>query len=176
MKKEATFGAGCFWCVEACFKDIEGVISVTSGYSGGTKATADYKMVCSGKTGHAEVARIEFDDSVVSFDRLLEMFWFVHDPTQVNRQGNDIGPQYRSVIFYHDKEQQKTAEAYKKQLDNDGVWEKPIVTEIVPLENFYPAEDYHDNYFENNPQNGYCQAVVRPKVEKFRKVFEVVVK
>ena len=171
MKKEATFGAGCFWCIEACFKDIEGVINVTSGYSGGTKATADYKMVCSGKTGHAEVARIEFDDSVVSFDRLLEMFWFVHDPTQLNRQGNDIGTQYRSAVFFHNEEQQKTAEAYKAQLDNDGVWEKPIVTEIVPLENFFPAEDYHNNYFENNPQNGYCQAVVRPKVEKFRKVF-----
>ncbi|MDG1331360.1 MAG: peptide-methionine (S)-S-oxide reductase MsrA [Crocinitomicaceae bacterium] len=176
MKKEATFGAGCFWCIEACFKDIDGVINVTSGYSGGTKATADYKMVCSGRTGHAEVARIEFDDSVVSFDRLLEMFWFVHDPTQLNRQGNDVGPQYRSAIFFHNEEQQKTAEAYKAQLDNDSVWEKPIVTEIVPLENFFPAEDYHNNYFENNPQNGYCQAVVRPKVEKFRKVFGAVAK
>ena len=176
MKKEATFGAGCFWCIEACFKDIEGVINVTSGYSGGTKATADYKMVCSGKTGHAEVARIEFDDSIVSYDRLLEMFWFVHDPTQLNRQGNDIGPQYRSAIFYHDEEQKKTAEAYKTQLESDGVWEKPIVTEIVPLENFFPAENYHNNYFENNPQNAYCQAVVRPKVEKFRKVFGAVSK
>jgi len=171
MKKEATLGAGCFWCIEACFKDIEGVISVTSGYSGGTKATADYKMVCTGKTGHAEVARIEFDDEVVSFDRLLEMFWFVHDPTQLNRQGNDVGTQYRSVIFCHDEEQRKIAEAYKEQLEKDKVWDDPIVTQIVPLENFFPAEDYHKNYFELNPENSYCQAVVRPKVEKFRKVF-----
>lgn len=176
MKKEATFGAGCFWCIEACFKDIEGVTKVTSGYSGGTKATADYKMVCTGKTGHAEVARIEFDDEVVSFDRLLEMFWFVHDPTQLNRQGNDVGPQYRSVIFYHDDEQRKIAEAYKAQLENDKVWDDPIVTQIVPLENFFPAEDYHNNYFELNPENSYCQAVVRPKVEKFRKVFGAVAK
>lgn len=171
MKKEATLGAGCFWCVEACFKDIEGVLSVQSGYSGGTEETADYKTVCTGKTDHAEVARIEYDDSVVSFDRLLEMFWFVHDPTQLNRQGNDIGTQYRSVVFYHDEEQRDIAEAYKAQLEKDGVWDNPIVTQIVPLENFFPAEDYHNNYFENNPQNGYCQAVVRPKVEKFRKVF-----
>ncbi len=171
MKKEATLGAGCFWCVEACFQDIEGVLSVQSGYSGGTEETADYKTVCTGKTDHAEVARIEYDDSVVSFDRLLEMFWFVHDPTQLNRQGNDIGTQYRSVVFYHDEEQRTIAEAYKAQLEKDGVWDNPIVTQIVPLENFFPAEDYHNNYFENNPQNGYCQAVVRPKVEKFRKVF-----
>lgn len=171
MKKEATLGAGCFWCVEACFKDIEGVLSVQSGYSGGTAETADYKTVCTGATDHAEVARIEYDDEVVSFDRLLEMFWFVHDPTQLNRQGNDIGTQYRSVVFYHDEEQRTIAEAYKEQLGKDGVWDNPIVTQIVPLENFFPAEDYHNNYFENNPQNSYCQAVVRPKVEKFKKVF-----
>jgi len=176
MKKEATFGAGCFWCIEACFNDIVGVSKVIPGYSGGTKATADYKMVCSGRTGHAEVARIEFNDAIVSYQRLLEMFWFVHDPTQLNRQGNDVGPQYRSVVFYHDAEQQKIAEAYKTQLDKDGVWDKPIVTEISPIENFYPAEDYHNNYYENNPQNGYCQAVVRPKVEKFKMVFSDVMK
>lgn len=176
MKKEATFGAGCFWCVEACFKDIEGVSKVQSGYAGGTAETADYKTVYTGTTDHAEVARIEFDDAVVSFDRLLEMFWFVHDPTQLNRQGNDIGRQYRSVIFYHDDEQKKVAEAYKAKLDKDEVWENPIVTEIVPLEDFYPAEDYHTNYFENNPQNTYCQAVVRPKVEKFKRVFSEVLK
>ena len=171
MKKEATLGAGCFWCVEACFKDIEGVLSVQSGYSGGTAETADYKTVCTGATDHAEVARIEYDDEVVSFDRLLEMFWFVHDPTQLNRQGNDIGTQYRSVVFYHDEEQRTIAEAYKEQLGKDGVWDNPIVTQIVPLETFFPAEDYHNNYFENNPQNSYCQAVVRPKVEKYKKVF-----
>jgi peptide-methionine (S)-S-oxide reductase len=176
MKKEATFGAGCFWCIEACFKDIDGVERVIPGYSGGTKETADYKTVCTGTTDHAEVARIEFDDSVVSFDRLLEMFWFVHNPTQLNRQGNDIGTQYRSVIFFHDEEQQQISEAYKAQLESDKVWDDPIVTQIVPLENFFPAEDYHHNYFELNPENSYCQAVVRPKVEKFRKVFGGVTK
>lgn len=168
---ETTLGAGCFWCIEACFKDLEGVISVVPGYSGGTKATADYKMVCSGKTGHAEVARVTFDADLIAFDEILEMFWFVHDPTQLNRQGNDIGPQYRSVIFCHDEEQMQKAEAYKNKLTEAQVWDKPIVTEIVPLENFFPAEDYHHNYFEQNPQNQYCQFVVRPKVEKFKKVF-----
>ncbi len=171
MKKEATFGAGCFWCIEACYKDINGVESVLPGYSGGTAETANYKAVCDGTTTHAEVARIVYDDSLVSFDKLLEMFWFVHDPTQLNRQGNDIGSQYRSVVFFHDKDQQNSAKAFKKCLEDEGVWDKPIVTQIVPLENFFLAEDYHHNYFENNPQNGYCQAVVRPKVEKFRKVF-----
>ncbi|MFK7784921.1 MAG: peptide-methionine (S)-S-oxide reductase MsrA [Crocinitomicaceae bacterium] len=171
MKKEATFGAGCFWCIEACFKDVDGILNVVSGYSGGTEATANYKMVCTGGTRHAEVARIEYDDEVVSFEYLLEMFWLVHDPTQINRQGNDIGTQYRSVIFYHNEYQKRTAKEYKEQLDYDGVWDKPIVTQIVPLENFFPAEDYHKNYFEENPHNAYCRAVVRPKVEKFRKVF-----
>ncbi len=168
---EATLGAGCFWCIEACFKDLDGVSAVLPGYSGGTKATADYKMVCSGKTDHAEVARIVFDAEKISFDEILEMFWFVHDPTQMNRQGNDIGRQYRSVIFYHDEAQKNTAQAYKDRLTAEKVWENPIVTEIVPLEAFYPAEDYHHNYFELNPQNPYCQSVVRPKVEKFKKVF-----
>lgn len=170
-KMEATLGAGCFWCIEACFKDLEGVISVVPGYSGGTAETADYKTVCSGTTDHAEVARIAFDADRLSFDEVLEMFWFVHDPTQLNRQGNDIGPQYRSVVFYHDDEQKMKAEAYKNKLDEQQVWDKPIVTQIVPLETFYPAENYHHNYFELNPQNQYCQFVVRPKVEKFKKVF-----
>ncbi len=171
MKKEATFGAGCFWCIEACFKDIEGVIEVLPGYSGGSEATANYKQVCSGSTGHAEVARIVYDETAISFEKLLEMFWFVHDPTQLNRQGNDVGSQYRSVIFFHDEQQKSTAEAYKKQLTDEKVWDQPIVTEISPLPNFFPAEDYHHNYLANNPQNPYCQSVVRPKVDKFKKVF-----
>jgi peptide-methionine (S)-S-oxide reductase len=171
MIKEATLGAGCFWCIEACYKDLKGVISVTSGYSGGHVDNPTYKEVCNGTTGHAEIARIVYDDAFISFDELLEMFWFVHDPTQLNRQGNDIGTQYRSVVFYHDEEQRAKAEAYKQRLTEEKVWDRPIVTEISPLTNYYPAEDYHNNYFELNPGNAYCQAVVRPKVEKFKKVF-----
>ena len=171
MKEVATFGAGCFWCIEACFKEVDGVLSVKPGYSGGSAETADYKTVCSGTTKHAEVAQIEFDASVIPYDELLELFWFVHDPTQLNRQGNDIGPQYRSVIFYHSDEQKEKAVSYMQRLEAEKVWDKPIVTELSPMEVFYPAEDYHHNYFENNPENQYCQFVVRPKVEKFRKVF-----
>ena len=169
--KEATFGAGCFWCIEACFKELKGVISVQSGYSGGKRENPTYEQVCSGATGHAEVARVVYDDSLVSFDELLEVFWFVHDPTQVNRQGNDVGTQYRSVIFFHNEEQKLLAEQYKQKLTAEKVWDKPIVTEISKLSNFYPAEDYHNNYLELNPENMYCQAVVRPKVDKFKKVF-----
>jgi len=169
--KEATFGAGCFWCVEACFKDLKGILSVQSGYSGGDVPNPTYKQVCEGNTNHAEVARIVYDETLISFEELLELFWFVHDPTQLNRQGGDIGTQYRSVIFYHDEEQKVLAEQYKQKLIAEQVWDKPIVTEISPLINFYAAEDYHNNYFELNPENMYCQSVVRPKVEKFRKVF-----
>lgn len=171
MIKEATFGAGCFWCIEACYQDLEGVISVTSGYSGGPLENPTYKQVCEGNTGHAEIARIVYDDERVSFDELLEVFWFVHDPTQLNRQGNDVGTQYRSVIFYHDEIQKELAIKYKQKLMQDQVWEKPIVTMVEPLTNYYPAEDYHNNYFALNPGNPYCNAVVRPKVEKFRKIF-----
>lgn len=170
-KMEATLGAGCFWCIEACFKDLEGVISVLPGYAGGKAETANYKDVCTGTTDHAEVAHITFDADQLSFDEILEMFWFVHDPTQLNRQGNDVGTQYRSVIFYHDEMQKAKAELYKQKLTEQKVWDDPIVTQIVPLEKFYPAENYHQNYFELNPQNQYCQFVVRPKVEKFKKVF-----
>lgn len=170
-KMEATLGAGCFWCIEACFKDLEGVISVVPGYAGGTPETANYKDVCTGKTGHAEVAHITFDADQLSFDEILEMFWFVHDPTQLNRQGNDIGPQYRSAVFYHNEEQKTKAEMYRQKLTAEKVWDKPIVTKIEPLEAFYSAEDYHRNYFELNPENQYCQFVVRPKVEKFKEVF-----
>ena len=171
MEKEATFGAGCFWCIEACFKDVNGVLKVIPGYSGGKASTADYKSVCGGKTGHVEVARIVFDDALVSFEKLLELFWFVHDPTQLNRQGNDVGTQYRSVVFYHDEAQSSSAISYKQRLTDEKVWNVPIITEISQLENFFPAEDYHHNYLENNPSNPYCQSTVRPKVDKFKKVF-----
>jgi peptide-methionine (S)-S-oxide reductase len=169
--KEATFGAGCFWCIEACFKDLKGVQSVVSGYSNGDIKNPTYKEVCTGSTGYAEVARIVYDESLISFDELLEAFWFVHDPTQLNRQGNDIGTQYRSGVYYHSEDQMKIAEAYKARLIAEKVWEEPIVTEIVPVKDFYPAEDYHQNYLELNPENAYCRAIVRPKVDKFRKVF-----
>jgi peptide-methionine (S)-S-oxide reductase len=171
MVKEATFGAGCFWCIEACFNDLEGVISVTSGYAGGHVDQPTYKQVCEGTTGHAEVARIVYDDERISFDELLEVFWFVHDPTQLNRQGNDVGTQYRSVVFYHDDIQKELAQNYKNKLTEQQVWANPVVTEISPLTNFFAAEDYHNNYFALNPDQPYCSAVVRPKVEKFRKVF-----
>jgi len=171
MTKEATLGAGCFWCIEACYKELNGVIRVESGYSGGETDNPTYKEVCSGTTGHAEVARVVYDDALISFDELLEVFWFVHDPTQLNRQGHDIGTQYRSVVFYHDEEQRAITEGYKQRLTEEGVWSNPIVTEISPLTNYYPAEDYHRDYYELNPGNTYCQAVVRPKVEKFKQVF-----
>jgi peptide-methionine (S)-S-oxide reductase len=169
--KEATFGAGCFWCIEACYKEMKGVIDVYPGYAGGQVDNPTYEAVCNGTTGHAEVARVVYDEHQISFDELLEVFWFVHDPTQLNRQGNDVGTQYRSVIFFHDHEQEQKSNAYKWKLTEEKVWDKPIVTEIIPISNFYRAEAYHHNYFELNPGNGYCQAVVRPKVEKFRKVF-----
>ena len=171
MVKEATFGAGCFWCIEACYTQMNGVIDVFPGYSGGMDENPTYQSVCGGNTGHAEVARVIFDDEQISFDELLEVFWFVHDPTQLNRQGNDIGSQYRSVIFYHDDEQKRISEAYKARLSEEKVWDNPIVTEISPLVDFHKAEAYHRFYFERNPENMYCQAVVRPKVEKFKKVF-----
>jgi len=171
MSEEITLGAGCFWCIEACFKDIKGVLEVYPAYAGGHKENPTYEEVCSGTTGHAEVARIVFDSDIVSVDKILEMYWFVHNPTQLNRQGNDIGTQYRSVIFYHNETQKQIAENFKKRLTDDKVWDEPIVTEIQLINNFYRAENYHHNYFELNPQNMYCQSVVRPKVEKFRKVF-----
>jgi len=167
----ATFGAGCFWCIDACFRDLKGVISVKPGYMGGETENPTYEEVCTGKTNHAEVAQIEFDENEISYSKLLELFWFVHDPTQLNRQGNDVGTQYRSVIFFHNEEQKELAEKSKNALENEGVWENPIVTAIEPAITFYSAEDYHHNYFNDNPQNQYCQFVVRPKVEKFKKVF-----
>lgn len=175
-EQQATFGSGCFWCTEAVFLAVKGVSKVESGYSGGTVKNPSYKEVCTGLTGHAEVTRITFDPAVVSFSDLLEIFWNTHDPTTLNRQGNDEGTQYRSVIFYHNEDQKKTAEAYKAQLEASKVFSSRIVTEISPLSNYYPAEDYHQNYYALNPEAGYCQFVIRPKVEKFRKQFKTKLK
>ena len=172
MIQEATFGAGCFWCIEACYSELQGVLEVYPGYAGGSILNPTYEEVCSGKTGHAEVARVIFDDEKITFDELLELFWFVHDPTQLNRQGNDIGTQYRSVIFYHSEYQKERAHYFITKLSLEKVWDNPIVTKVQEINNFFRAENYHHNYFELNPQNAYCQAVVRPKVEKFKKVFE----
>lgn len=167
----AIFGAGCFWCVEAVFQQLNGVISVQSGYIGGTKDNPTYKEVCTGTTGHAEVCKVVFDPSKITFTELLEVFWTVHDPTTLNRQGADVGTQYRSAIFYTNEEQKVLAEKYKKELDKSGAFENPVVTEIVQASEFYPAEDYHNNYYNDNPNQGYCSMVIRPKVEKFKKVF-----
>jgi peptide-methionine (S)-S-oxide reductase len=169
--KTATFGAGCFWCTEAVFLNVNGVTKVVSGYSGGKVKNPTYKEVCSGLTGHAEVTQITYDPKKVSFEDLLEVFWNTHDPTTLNRQGADEGTQYRSAVFYNDEEQKKIAEQYKKQLEAAHIYKNPIVTEISPLINFYPAEDYHQNYFALNPNQGYCQYVIRPKVDKFKKQF-----
>lgn len=167
----ATFGNGCFWCTEAVFQQLKGVSKVESGYSGGQVDNPSYKAVCSGTTGHAEVLQITFDPSVISFKDLLEVFWQTHDPTTLNRQGNDVGTQYRSVVFYHNDEQRKLAEDYKKRLDESGAFDDPIVTEISKFDKFYIAEDYHQNYFNLNGSQPYCNFVIRPKVEKFKKVF-----
>jgi peptide-methionine (S)-S-oxide reductase len=168
----ATFGAGCFWCVEAIFQRLEGVISVTSGYSDGTTKNPTYEEVCTGKTGHAEVTQIVYDPQNISYEELLEVFWSTHDPTTLDRQGNDVGTQYRSVIFYHNEKQKKLAEEYKKKLDVTGAFDKPIVTEISPFKDFYKAEDYHQNYYNLNTSQPYCMFVVEPKLEKFKKVFK----
>lgn len=168
----ATFGTGCFWCTEAIFQQLDGVIKVTSGYSGGQIKNPTYKEVCSGNTGHAECLNIVYDPAKISFDELLEVFWQTHDPTTLNRQGNDVGTQYRSVIFYHNDEQKAKAEKYKSELNKSGAFDDAIVTTLEPSTTFYPAEDYHQNYYNNNGSEGYCQIVIRPKVEKFKKVFK----
>ena len=171
MKSLATFGTGCFWCTEACFKELNGVIEVLPGYAGGKIQNPSYEQICTGQTGHAEVIRIVYDEKIISFEELLRVFWYVHDPTQLNRQGNDIGTQYRSVIFYHTDEQKELSFIYKSKLDNKKVWNAKIVTEISAINNFSFAESYHQDYFNKNPQNMYCQSVVRPKVEQFKSVF-----
>jgi peptide-methionine (S)-S-oxide reductase len=171
-RAQATFGGGCFWCTEAFFQKLRGVQSVESGYSGGSVKNPTYRQVCTGKTGHAEVIHITYDPAKIAFADLLEVFWKTHDPTTKDRQGNDVGPQYRSAIFYHTEEQKKLAEAYKKKLDASGAFPAPIVTEIVPFRVFYPAEKYHQNFFANNPRQPYCAVIIRPKLEKFEKVFK----
>ncbi len=168
----ATFGTGCFWCTEAIFQQLEGVEKVTSGYSGGTVPNPTYEQVCSKTTGHAECLNIVYDPAKISFDELLEVFWQTHDPTTLNRQGADVGTQYRSVIFFHNNEQKAKAEKYKTALDKSGAFASPIVTTLEPFTIFYPAEEYHQNYYNNNTGQGYCQFVIRPKLEKFEKVFK----
>jgi peptide-methionine (S)-S-oxide reductase len=164
----ATLGGGCFWCTEAVFSDLKGVVKVESGYSGGTVANPSYEQVCTGRTGHAEAAQITFDPEVISYKEILEIFFTVHDPTTLNRQGADVGTQYRSAIFYHNSEQRAVAENVIKEITAAGIWDAPIVTQVEPLKAFYKAEDYHQKYFENNPRQQYCQIVIAPKVRKFR--------
>jgi len=174
--EKATFGEGCFWCCEAVFQRLRGVKSVESGYSGGSVDKPTYEQVCSGRTGHAEVIQVTYDPAQITFDELLKVFWQTHDPTTLNRQGHDEGTQYRSAIFYHSDEQKRIAEEYKKQLDKSGTFKSPIVTEIAQFKNFYPAENYHQNYFSLNPNQRYCEFVIRPKVEKFNKEFKDLLK
>ena len=168
----ATFGGGCFWCTEAVFERLNGVIKVESGYSGGTVPNPTYEAVCTGNTGHAEVIQITYDQSIISYEELLHVFFKTHDPTTLNRQGADVGTQYRSVIFYHDEEQKKIAEIVKHELDSAKIWDNPIVTEISQFEKFYIAEEYHQNYYDNNSNQPYCSFVITPKLEKFEKVFK----
>ncbi|MFQ5578937.1 MAG: peptide-methionine (S)-S-oxide reductase MsrA [Anaerolineae bacterium] len=169
--KAATFGAGCFWCVEAVFEQLRGVQSVMPGYAGGHVPNPTYRQVCTGSTGHAEVAQITFDPGVITFAELLDVFWQTHDPTTLNRQGADVGSQYRSVIFYHSAEQKTLAEASKAKLEAAGVWPRPIVTEIVPLGDFFPAEEYHQTYYRRNPTQPYCRMVIVPKLKKLNANF-----
>ncbi len=168
----ATFAAGCFWCVEAQFLQLDGVNKVVSGYLGGHVPNPTYKQVCTGTTGHAEAVNIYYDPSVISYDELLAAFWMAHDPTQLNRQGNDVGTQYRSAIFYHNEEQKAKAESYKQKLNEENAFHAPIVTEISPYDTFYVAEDYHQDYYNQNSNQGYCTFVIKPKLDKFKKVFK----
>ncbi len=167
-----TLGAGCFWCVEAIFDQLKGVEKVISGYAGGTIKNPSYKEVCTGRTGHAEVCQVIYNPEIISTEELLEVFWQTHDPTTLNKQGGDVGTQYRSAIFYHNNTQKQIAEAYKQQLDSSDTFNNPIVTEITAFTNFYPAEDYHQDYFELNGEQPYCSAIIKPKVEKFKKNFK----
>ncbi|MGY5864612.1 MAG: peptide-methionine (S)-S-oxide reductase MsrA [Candidatus Thorarchaeota archaeon] len=168
-----TLGSGCFWCTEAVYQQLKGVETVVSGYSGGQVDNPSYEQVTTGRTGHAEVCQIRFDPVQISYSDMLEVFFNTHDPTTLNRQGNDVGTQYRSIIFYHSEEQRVIAERIKKEIDESGTWKNPIVTEIVPYDKFYQAEDYHQNYFRNNPNQGYCRIVIAPKLKKFEKVFRL---
>ncbi len=168
----ATLGGGCFWCLEAIYQQVKGVTGVVSGYAGGSVDNPDYKSVCTGATGHAEVVRIDFDPAVIGYADLLHIFWRIHDPTTLNRQGGDVGTQYRSIILYHDEEQKRAAEYSKTEVDASDLWSAAIVTEIEPLEVFYEAEAYHHDYYLNNPRQPYCFMVIDPKVDKFRKSFQ----
>jgi len=172
VSQVATFGGGCFWCTEAVFSELKGVEGVVSGYSGGTVPNPSYRQVCSDTTGHAEVVQVSFDPNLISYKDLLRVFFTVHDPTTLNRQGSDIGTQYRSVIFYHNDEQRADAERVVKEIEEAGIWSGPIVTQLEPFKAFYKAEDYHQGYFLNNPRRPYCQAVIAPKLAKFRKQFQ----
>ena len=165
----ATLGGGCFWCVEAVFQRIDGVISVKPGYAGGNVKNPTYKQICTGNTGHAEVAKIEFDPSKITYSQILNVFWQSHDPTTLNRQGNDVGTQYRSVIFFHNESQKEIAKKSKVDADKSGYWDNKIVTEVTLLNNYYDAEDYHDNYYNNNPNQPYCLFVIKPKLDKLEK-------
>jgi len=169
--KTVVFAGGCFWCTEAIFDELKGVKKVVSGYSGGNVANPTYDQVCTGRTGHAECTQITYDPTQVTFAELLEVFWMTHDPTTLNRQGADHGTQYRSAIFYTDEDQKQEAIAYKAKLEKEKIWNDPIVTEITKFEKFYPAENYHQEYYQNNPNQGYCRIVITPKIEKFKKIF-----
>jgi len=168
----ATFGAGCFWCVEALFQEVKGVVKVTSGYSGCLVKNPGYKEVCTGETGCAEVCQIVYDPKIVSFKELLEVFWQTHDPTTLNRQGNDVGTQYRSAVFYHNEEQKQLAAKYKEELNKSGAWDKPLVTSLEPYSDFYAAEEYHQNYYKQNQDAPYCSYMIKPKLDKFKKAFK----
>jgi peptide-methionine (S)-S-oxide reductase len=176
MRDVATFGAGCFWCVEAIFQDLNGVNEVVSGYSGGHVKNPTYAEVCTGNTGHAEVCQIYFNPGIISYRELLDVFWRTHDPTTLNRQGVDVGTQYRSVIFFHDEEQREQAEESKKEIERSGLYKNPVVTEITPFQHFYPADEYHQDYFNQNPNQPYCQFTIDPKVKKFRKQFKEMIR
>lgn len=170
--EQATLGGGCFWCLEPVFQELRGVRSVSVGYAGGTVPNPSYRQVCTGSTGHAEVARIEFDPDEISFADLLRVFFSVHDPTTLNRQGPDVGSQYRSIILSHDDGQKETAKKVMQEISQSGLWDAPLVTQVEPLDVYYPAEDYHQEYFENNPYQPYCRAIIAPKIAKFRKKYQ----
>lgn len=174
--EKATFGGGCFWCTEAVFQNLKGVYKVESGYAGGAVDQPTYQQICSGTTGHAEVIQVSYNPAEIDFETLLEVFWHTHDPTTLNQQGADKGTQYRSVIFYHDEAQKAIALASKTRTDASDLWSNPIVTEISPLPNYYPAEDYHQNYYNDNPNQGYCSYVIAPKLQKFHQQFAHLVK
>lgn len=170
--QKATIGGGCFWCLEPIFRDLVGVEDVVVGYAGGSVEDPSYQLVCTGSTGHAEVVQISFDPTQISYEQLLEVFFTVHDPTTLNRQGPDVGTQYRSIILYHNEGQAEAAQRVKEDVEQKGIWDDPLVTEIEHLETFYPAEKYHQRYYEKNPNQGYCQAIIAPKVKKFRQKWQ----